>query len=71
MTDEPEPQEQDPPPPSDDPETLRWLASEDERAPAPWSALGAFGQLALALIAVIVLVLAALALAGAIAWLFR
>jgi hypothetical protein len=58
-------------PPSDDPETLRWLASEDEQAPAPWSALGAFGQLALAVIAVVALVLAALALAGAVAWLFR
>jgi hypothetical protein len=70
MTDGPDPD--DPaPPPSDDPETVRWLASEDESAPAPWSALGAFGQLALAVIVVVALVLAALGLAGAVAWIFR
>lgn len=59
------------PPPDHDPEEARWLASEDESAPPPWSALGAVAQLLAAVAAAVALVLAALALAGAASWIFR
>lgn len=68
MTDEP-PDEPDPP--TRDPEELRWLASEDESAPPPWSALGAVAQLLAAVAVAVALVLALLALAGAASWIFR
>lgn len=54
-----------------DPDEARWLASEDESAPPPWSALGAVAQLLAAVVAAIALVLALLALAGAASWILR
>jgi len=61
----------EPEPPTTDPEEANWLASEDEQAPPPWSALGGLAQLLLAALAAGALVLALLALAGAASWIFR
>lgn len=58
-------------PPTANPDEVRWLASDDESAPPPWSALGAIAQLLAAVAAAVALVLALLALAGAASWLFR